>query len=146
MGKRMIRWITYNLAFALLPLLAAVTMQMLNGTLTTQFVANSPELLFFALMVSATAMGDISEITTAIGEDIRIRISWSCLFFGAVWSAILYGALLYDSIIGPNSASFQQRLLTLSIFVATLLFIVSTFVEVILARTIDGDSITEVEQ
>jgi hypothetical protein len=131
--------------FALLPLAAAVTLQALNRTLTTQAVANSPEILFFALMVSATAMGDISEITIPVGWDLRFRVFWSCLLLGAIWSAVLYGGLLYDSIIGPGSPSFKLRLLVLSIIVAVLLFVVSTVVEALLGRIKDEEQSNEVE-
>ena len=145
LGKRLVRWFTYNLGFALLPLVAAVTLRVLNGTLTTQAVSNSSEILFFALMVSATAMGDISEVTVPVGWDLRFRVFWSCLLLGGIWSAILYGGLLYDSIIGPGSPSFRSRLLVLSIIVAVLLFLVSTIVEILLGRIIGEGRPDEVE-
>lgn len=145
MGKSLVRWVTYNLAFALIPLIAAVTLRALNGTLTTQAVANSPEILFLSLMVSATAVGDISEIVVPIGWDLRFRVFSSCLLLGAIWSAILYGGLLYDTIIGPGSPSFQSRLLTLSIITATVLCLVSTIVEALLGRIKDEKAPSEVE-
>lgn len=145
LGNRLVRWFTYNLGFALLPLIASITLRALNGSLNAQAVANSPEILFFALMVSATAMGDISEFSVPVGWDLRFRVFWSCLLLGAVWSAILYGGLLYDSIIGPGSPSFKSRLLVLSIIVAVLLFFVSTIVEALLGRIIDEDQPVEVE-
>lgn len=145
MRKRLIRWITYNFAFALLPLVVASIMHSLNGTLTTQFFANSPEILFFALMVSATALGDLSEVRVSIGKDLLLQVSSSCLLLGTVVSAILYGALLHDSIVGPNSVSFQGNLLNLAIIVAVMSFVASTTVEVLLGRIIDAEEAVRVE-
>ena len=145
MGRSLVRWFTYNLAFALLPLVASVTLRALNGTLTTQAVANSPEILFFSLMVSATAVGDISEVAVPIGWDLRLRMFSSCLLLGAIWSSILYGGLLYDTVIGPGSPSFQSRLLTLSVLTAVLLGVVSTIVEALLGRIRDEKAPGEVK-
>ncbi len=134
MGDRLVRWFTYNVVFALLPLGAALLLRALAGKLTTEAVANSPEILFFALMVSATAMGDLSEIAAPLGWDLTFRILGSALLIGAVFSSILYGSLLYDSVIGPGSAAFRSRLLTVSIVLAVVLFIVCALVEILLGR------------
>ena len=42
MGDRLVRWFTYNVVFALLPLGAALLLRALAGKLTTEAVANSP--------------------------------------------------------------------------------------------------------
>ena len=134
MAKRLVRWFTYNFFFALLPLCAAVSLRFLAGKLTIQTIAGSPEILFFALMVSATAMGDLNDKAKPIGWDIRFRIFGSALLLGAVCSAILYGCLLYDGIIGPGSVTFRSRLLTVEIALAVALFLLSTAVEAMLGK------------
>lgn len=141
LGKTIIRWITYNLIFALLPLGASLTLHALSGTLTAQTLASSPEILFFCLMVSATALGDLSEITASVGWDLRLRVVWACLLFGAIWSAILYGALLSHTIPGPATPSFQSNLLKVSVGIAVPLFLVSTLAEVLIGR-IKGTSVS----
>jgi hypothetical protein len=138
LAKRLIRWFTYNLLFALLPLFAALFLRSLADKLTGEIVANSPEILFFALMVSATAMGDLSGIATPVGWDVTLKILGSALLLGAVWSAILYGCLLYDSIIGPGSIAFRSQLFKVAVGLAIGLFLLSTTVEVILGR-IEGN-------
>jgi hypothetical protein len=120
--------------FALLPLCAALFLRFLTGKLTVEAVANSPEILFFALMVSATAMGDLSEIATPVGWDVTFKILGSALFLGAVWSAILYGCLLYDNIVGPGSLAFRSQLFRVTVGLAIGLFLLSTIVEVILGK------------
>ena len=80
MAKKLISWFTYNLLFALLPLAASLFLRVIYGSLTTNAIENSPEILFFSLMVSATAMGDLSEIAKPLGWDIIFRI-----FFLSLW-------------------------------------------------------------
>lgn len=137
MAKRLIRWFTYNLLFALLPLCAAILLHALAGRLTTEALANSPEILFFAIMVSATAMGDLSDITGILGWDILLRIIASTLLIGAIFSAILYGSFLYDTIIGPGSLVFRARLFRISIWLSIVLFVLGTLVEILVARIED---------
>ncbi len=135
MAKKLIRWFTYNLIFALLPLGASLCVRaLLYGNLTTDVLANTPEILFFSLMVSATAMGDLSEIAKPLGWDNLFRIFWFVLFFGAIWSAFLYGIYIYDSISGPGSIEFRKRLLSFSMGLSIVFVIFSTTVEVLIAK------------
>lgn len=135
MGKRLVRWFTYNVIFALLPLGTMLLLRALAGKLTVAAVAESPEILFFALMINATAVGDLTEITTHLGGwDLTFRIFGSALLLGAVCSAILYGCLVYDSVVGPGSATFRAQLLSVSIWLAIVFFVLSTIVEALIGR------------
>ncbi|WP_414583120.1 hypothetical protein [Scytonema sp. PCC 10023] len=58
----------------------------------------------------------------------------SALLLGAVTSAILYGSLLYDSIIGPGSENFRERLLWVSIGLPLVMYILGTLVEVLIGK------------
>lgn len=134
MVKRLVRWITFNVIFALFPLITALLFRDLAGKLTTDDIAKSPEILFFALMVSATALGDLFEIFPSVGWDALLVIMGAILFIGAVFSAILYGGLVYNSMIETGAESFRSRLLFYSLFLAIGLFAVSTATEVMLGR------------
>jgi hypothetical protein len=138
LGHRLVRWFTYNLIFALLPLCAAVLLRALAGKLSTDAIANSPEILFFAIMVSATAMGDLSEVTAPIDRDLILKVLQAILLIGAIWAAVLYGTLLYDSIIGPGSPSFRLGLLQVSAGLAVSLFLFSTVTQVLLGKIEGG--------
>ncbi len=139
MTKRLIRWMTYNLMFALLPLAASLFLHKLANKLTLEAMANSPEILFFSIMVSAISLGDISEINFIIKKwDITFGVLKSALLLGAVWSAILYGSFLYDSIIGQSLSNFRIQLLNVSMLLAVILFILSTIVQVLIGK-IEGD-------
>lgn len=134
LAKRLVRWLTYNVIFALLPLAVSVLLRALVNKLSIQDFSNSPEILFFALTISATAMGDLSEIASPLGWDIYFSIFGSALLLGAVFSSILYGSLVYDSIIGPGSMEFREKLLVFSIGLAIILFFLSTVVEVLIGK------------
>ncbi len=134
MAKRLVRWFTFNVVFALFPLITAVLFRDLAGKLTKDDIAKSPEILFFALMISATALGDLFEILPSVGWDVLLVIMGAVLFVGAMFSAILYGGLLYNSMVEAGAESFRSRLLSYSVFLAIGLFAVSTTTEVLLGR------------
>ena len=134
LAKRLVRWLLYNTIFALLPLGLSVLLRALAGKLSIEALTSSPDILFFALMISATAMGDMSETAAPLGWDITFTILGSALLLGAVTSAILYGSLLYDSIVIPGSADFRERLLWVSIGLGVIMFILGTVVEVLIGK------------
>lgn len=133
-SKRLIRWFTYNFIFALIPLAATLSIHGLAGKLTFVALVNSPEILFFALMVGATASGDISEVSAPFERDIQFRIFKSFLQIGTAVAALFYGVFIYDSVINPNPTIFRSRLFLVSIGLAVVLFGVGTAVEVILGK------------
>jgi hypothetical protein len=129
----MVRWVTYNLGVALIPLVFSVAIRWLSGKLGGDVIANSPEVLFFTLVVCATAMGDLSESTmTMLGN-----VFFSALLLGLITSAILYGCLLYDGIVGPSaaSASFRLHLPSMSVTLAVVFFVLTTAVQIYLGRS-----------
>lgn len=134
----MIRWFTFNVIFALLPLIVLLLLRFIAGKLTAADMAGSPEILFFALMLSATAMGDLSEVVPGVGWNPTFGVLGSSLLIGAVFSAILYGSLLssflFETALGTQAIYFRSRLFIVSISLAVLLLAVSTVTEVLLGR------------
>jgi hypothetical protein len=116
---RLLRWCFFSVAFALLPLALAVFMPYLvlgERADPHRLVRGSPEMLFFCLMISATALGDLFEVS---------RGRWRALVYGlgvvllltAVLSAILYGSFLHDILMsadGRGRLDFQTRMFRLS--------------------------------
>jgi hypothetical protein len=133
-AKRLVRWVAFNVVFALFPLITALLFRHLAGKLTADDIAKSPEILFFALMLSATALGDLFELFPTIGWDTLLAAMGAILLIGAVFSAILYGGLLYNSMVEAGGESFRSRLLMYSALLAIGLFAVSTATEVMLGR------------
>jgi hypothetical protein len=133
-SQRLIRWFTYNFIFALIPIAASLAIHGLAGQLTFVALVNSPEILFFALMVGATASGDISEVSAPLEHDIQFRLFKSFLLVGTAVAALFYGVFIYDSVINPVPTIFRSRLLLVSIGLAVVMFGVSTAVEAILGK------------
>jgi hypothetical protein len=96
---RLIRFLTWNFVFALFPLLISWVFRRL-GDVPAPEGAYAPELLFFALMISATAMGDIVDETRVGGTNTVFLMFRSALLVGVVTSAIFYGAYTFDQIYG----------------------------------------------
>lgn len=135
MAKRLVRWFTFNVVFALFPLATALLFRNLAGKLTADDIVKSPEVLFFALMVSASALGDLFEVLPSIGWDTLLASLGAILLIGAFFSAILYGGLLYNSMLAVTEAEpFRSRLLWYAVFLATSLFGVSTTTEIMIER------------
>ncbi len=138
-AKRLVHWFMYGCIFALVPFIVSVSLHALAGKLDIDAVASSPEILFFALMVSATALRDLSGIAASLdGKDAIFDLLRSVLLLGAMGSAIFYGSLLHDSIIGPGSADFRLRLLWVAIGMAIVLFLLGTVVEILIGRIEGG--------
>jgi hypothetical protein len=120
--------------FALFPLGVSLFFRNLTDTLTTDTLADSPEILFFALMVSATAMGDLIDLVVPLKMDAYLMFLSLGLLLGIIISAILFGVLEYDRLVNPSSVQFRSRLLPFSVGLAIALGVFSTIVEVFLAR------------
>ena len=138
MAARLIRWYTFTVAFALLPLITTLALRYMQGSLTVRALEDSPEVLFFALMVCATALGDIHELRSAIGTDNLLYAIFSILLLGVCASGILYGSLVWDKITTGGTADFQRRLLAVSIGLAIVFLALGTTVQVFVSRIEGG--------
>ncbi len=134
MYNRILRWLTFDFIFALFPFIFTVLLRYLMGTLSIDHLAESPEILFFAIMVSATATGDLHAIATPVGWDNLLRSLYSITLLGAVFCSVLYGTFLYDTLMGSNSLDFRQNLFDLSIAITIAMTLISFVVEVLIAR------------
>ena len=136
--KRLIRWIFFNLIFALTPLTVVLIFRWTTDQLTMKAMEdNLAEILFFALMVSVTVVGDIFDAIKVIDKDNLLYGLMMFFILGSAFSAILYGAFQFDCLIGTNIQVFRPRLMWLSIIMAFILFITSTGTQVFLGRIAD---------
>lgn len=135
MAVRLIRWFTFAVVFALLPFLTSLLFRGMAGVLTTDAIQQSPELLFFALMICATAMGDLNELSSAVGKDTVLRILSSALLLGASVAGILYGGFVYVTLPNQTNLKFQANLFHLSLILAPVSLFVGTVVQVLIAKT-----------
>jgi hypothetical protein len=118
MTDRMTRWFTYAVAFALLPLAVTCLLRSLKGTLTWDVVAESPDVLFFSVMVCATALGDIVDAKSRLKTFQVWPPAVALLSIAAVLAAVLYGSLVFDTIANKDPTEFRSRLLLVSAWLA----------------------------
>lgn len=91
----MLRWFVFTIAMGLLPFGFSVLLQALRGVPPHEW-QNSPELLFFSVMVCAAQLGGIFDTISARGRFGRPRHALLSFAFGffllaAILSAGLYG-------------------------------------------------------
>lgn len=151
LGKRLFRWFTFHVFFALFPLLALLFVHRVSGTPTDQDW-NSPELVFFTFMVSAIALGDVYEMAASRGFGAFTHMLFTLLLFGAVSSIFIYGMYVqervaYDLLVKGHLASvalavtphsevpvFQATVLQFSKFQAVAFGVLGTLVQILFGR------------
>jgi hypothetical protein len=146
MGKRLVYWGFFNVFCALLPLLVGVSIRVLTGT---QFKwGDSPELLFFIVMVGAAALRDLS----VIGEDmwdVWLVLLWVGLLLETMVGGIFYGALVLAVTIAEaatpgtstgvvtKAADFGGKLLVWSILMAGVAVVLGALTQVLVSKIED---------
>ncbi len=134
----MIRFLEYNLAFAFMPAIFSITLHLI-GNVAPAPGAYAPELLFFAIMIAATALGDITDETRLIGNEGLLQFLKAVLLLGAVGSALVFGWYQYDSILGPGNATFRANITGLTFWIALFALVASVSTEILISR-IHGES------
>jgi hypothetical protein len=133
-SKRLFRWFSYNIGFALFPLALTIIVRSLDDKLSVQNLADSPEILFFGIMSGATALGDISEMRTVMSRNTALLIFQWVLLVGTVFCGALYGTLIFSLLESPNSAMYRINLFRLALAIVGLVFLVSTLVQIVLGK------------
>ncbi len=135
MGARLVRWFTYAVIFALLPLGTSVLIHYSFQKLTFDAVARSPELLFFSLMINATCLGEFADLKKKSRFDIVPTLIWSALLVGVVLSAILYGGFMFATVAESINPQFLTRVFGIALVLALFSLIHATLGQVFLAQT-----------
>lgn len=134
MANKLLRWVVFNLILALFPLGATLFIHSLTGRLNREVLINSPEILFLALTVSATALRDLYESSAAFGKDLLYNVLFYALFLGLITSAFFYGLFIHDSVVNPSAPLLRAALLKYSIILTILLCMCSIVTVVLLSR------------
>ena len=130
--SHMIRFVMYNLVGALLPLLISWTVRRIGDVLDPPG-AYAPELLFFAVMISATALGDLTDEKELGGQPV-FQLMKGTLLFGAIVVAAIFGVHQYDIILGPGNLTFRTNITSYALLLAIALFVTSMVAEMLIAR------------
>ena len=130
--KKFINWLVFHAIFALFPLLSVWFFRSLLSRTAIETIHDFPEILFFALMVCASTVGDLRGLDRPPRWKKTFLILEAALLVGAVGSAILYGGIRFVGIMEPE-VTFRTHLLTYSILLTTLLFLTSLTAQILLA-------------
>ena len=133
MAKRIIHWFTYNVVLGLLPFLASIILHFFAGKPIVDSIVSSPELLFFSLLVCSVTLGDLSNLNTK-KATLPVTLMYSSSLLGAVFSAILYGSFLQDSILNGLGSAFQTRVLAMSVWMSLVFLFLTTIAQIAIAR------------
>ena len=123
----------YNFIGALLPLMVSYIVRQVSA-ITALPGVYAPELLFFAIMVSATALGDITDETKIIGNAPVFQLVKGALLFGSLGLAAVYGMYQYDTIVGPGNIAFRNNITNFTLICALALFFTSLLAETLIAK------------
>lgn len=138
MARRLVRWFTFGVMFALIPLLWSLLIRYFTGKLTFAAAAESPEILFFSLMVDATSLADLNDVARPRTKrdlvDLMRDILWAALLLGAVFSAIFYGVFLMATLGTTIGENFLYRIFSFSMVLAIVSFCLTTVTQVFLGR------------
>ncbi len=117
----LIRFLMYNFVGALLPMAISLIIRYLASSPSVPGIY-APELLFFAVMISATALGDITDETEITKNSPVFQFVKGALLFGAIAVAAIYGMYQYDSIIGLGNAKFRENITEFTLILSLFLF------------------------
>lgn len=132
-AAHIIRFLTYNFVGALLPLAISWTVRRI-GDVPARPGVYASELLFFAIMISATSLGDITDETRMVGNAPLFQLIKGALLFGAIGAAAIFGMYQYDAIIGAGNATFRGNITDFTLVVAAFLFATGLVAEILIAR------------
>ncbi len=133
-GNKLFRWVMFNLILGLFPLGTTVFVHFLTGKLTYSVLVNSPEILFLALTVTATALRDLYESAPFLGKEMLYNVLFSGLLLGLILSAVFYGLFILDSVYNPGSLGLRSALLKYSVLLTILLCFCSGITVVLLSK------------
>lgn len=122
----------YNFVGALLPLFIALFIRHISN-ITPRPGVYTPELLFFSIMISAIALGDITD-EIKLFKKTMFQIVKGILMFGSIVSGIIFGMYQYDAIVGPGNIPFREHITNSSLIIAVFLFLTSFVAEFLIAK------------
>jgi hypothetical protein len=136
-GEKLLRWIVFNLILALFPLGTTLFVHSLAGKLSYQVVLNSPEILFLALMVSATALRDLYEASPFLRGEMLYTVLYYALFLGLILAAVFYGLFVLDTVNNPSTPVLRAALFKYANFL-TIVLCLCSFITILLLSRIES--------
>lgn len=134
MANRILRWFLFSVLFALLPIGISILLHILFKNDTYDLKNCSCELLFFVIVMSATTLGDIQEISRYIKKDFLIIMFFGVSIIFAIIAAILYGFMAYETMAHSSNLDMNMILL-ISIILGAISGVLGCIVQVLIQKT-----------
>lgn len=133
--NRIVRWLVFNVLFAIIPISAVLYLRTLNDTLNvTDLVENTLEFYFFTVMISITCLADLGYDKSRIPKGSILESVWSFFLLLSIWVALSYGVHLASKLLIADPAKLLERSFYFSIGYAVLAFCLALYVQIRLAR------------
>jgi uncharacterized membrane protein len=129
----LIRFFMFNVGGALLPLSIIWSIRSM-AEFAEPREGYAAEWLFFGIMVSATAIGDMMDESRRIGYPPLFYLLNLALVIGIAYLAAIYGSYQLAVLVEPEVANLHTNIGIRSFRIAMALFSVSMLVEVTIAR------------
>jgi hypothetical protein len=136
----LVRFFELNVLFALVPLIMAAIARW-AGNVQAPLAVYAPELLFFGLMISASALADISDKTKLFGNSVTLQLLSVSLRYCAVITAVTFGMYQYYAIIAPPNLVFGGNIGVIAFTLAIAQFIAGLFAEILIGVTREAPSV-----
>lgn len=130
--SHLIRFVGFNICISLIPLGASWVVRGL-AEIDPPPGVYAPELLFLAVSVSATALGDITDEKYTQGIKWLFDLLKATLLLGVIASAMFWGFYQYDTVIGSDNINVRNNITFFSSLIAILMVVISLITEVIIA-------------
>jgi len=128
----LIRFFSYNVLGALLPVGISLFIHLI-GKKQPSLDKYTSDLLFFAIVIGATTLGDITDERKVVQNNPLVQVVKANLLWGTIVVGIIYGLFLYGVIIGPENSDVRSSLSVISLVLAIGLFFAGFFAEIMLA-------------
>lgn len=128
----MLRWIVVHVLVAAIPLFAswAVYRFYLEGAQTWHLRAG--EVLFFSLMISSIALGELIELFYRDKKFTNLRLVLVAYFFICIIiSVFFYGVSVYHEALNQGRVDWHQRILVPSLVLAGFVLVPGTALEIL---------------
>ncbi len=127
------RFLIYNMTFALLPLLFTALVRGLGAVQAAPGVY-APELFIFGTVLSATALGDLTDESRIMGYATRVQWIKGLLLLGGFVSAACFGLFQYDAILGSANSNFRSNITGVALIISIVLLLSSLSAEYLVGR------------
>ena len=128
MANRMTKWLLFTVLFAFIPMIIAFLISFMTNTQINTYNYNG-EILFFIIMISATSLCDIIDLTKEISNFI-LTFFMAIFIMLVIFSAVIYGSVIYEKTALLSTQISQDKIFAVSCIMASISFILGTIIQI----------------